>query len=72
MYEITVTSPCIIKEDNTMSENMTKFEKVSLIQRKYRRGLFSRNSAEKAIREVMEYTITQEYCDWLLDEYVYN
>ena len=55
-----------------MSENMAKFEKVALIQRKHRRGLFSRNSAEKAIREVMEYTITQEYCDWLLDEYVYN
>ena len=55
-----------------MSENITKFEKVALIQRKYRRGLFSRNSAEKAIREVMECAITQEYCDWLLDEYVYN
>lgn len=55
-----------------MNENMTKFEKVDLIQKKYRRGLLSRNSAEKAIREVMKYTITQEYCDWLLDEYVFN
>lgn len=60
-----------MKEDDTMS----KFEQVHKIQKQYRRGLRSYSDAIKGIKQVF-YTsigeITEEYADWLLNDYIFN
>lgn len=54
---------------------MSKFEQVHKIQKQYRRGLRSYSDAIKGIKQVF-YTsigeITEEYADWLLNDYIFN
>lgn len=50
---------------------MSKFEQVHKIQKQYRRGLRSYSDAIKGIKQVF-YTSTDEYANWLLNDYIFN
>lgn len=52
--------------------NQNKFKSIDTIQKQFRRGMRTEREALQGIREVMEYPITQEYCEWLLYNYFYN
>lgn len=53
-------------------KNQNKFKEIAKIQKQFRRGMRTEKEALQGIREVMEYSITQAYCEWLLYDYFYN